>query len=612
MKHSFSAKKLMSEIEDYKLIRKNQISKMKKELKTINPYKIIEDAIKTADTYIEKTKNKTKKDDLLEQTRINAVSSFITDIKGKNEIQIQKIFEKKIEEYTNSTQIIIDKFKKENKKYVSKFEAILEEKKLLLDQLAQLNSEYDNLKAQFKDNEQLIYKLQIRFSIFKENKVLFDEFLKEFSNRNPIDVIKEIQTRQDGFVNFLNEYNNAMQKIDDLKKEKNDEYKINKRTIEELSDKLYQKEIDTKGITESHEKEILNLKNEISAFKGYKEQNIMLHKMLFRLYNRLIEAFGLEKKIKIDNKFLNIQECDFKPNLFDDSEIGRYIDLMISAMNKTSTDDLLRETIAYSNMMVRLYMKDQINLRYEPVRTFKELKNLMERKEEDIFKLKEKVKDLELKNSQLEINNKKLSSSIKHIHSQMNLNLRNKRMLNKKYESVSKEKVDLSLKKNNFRKVPINEMNEKNKVSSAKNILENSFRKRKGISVGLSKKESKEYDKTYDFKNEGLLTPEEREKFRNIYESKNSDKLIKIHGFQDLVTHLNEFRELVDHTNRLFLYQSKMNAGNNHFISYEKLNNSIKKRRPFSTSKSVCYEDRIKNNIIKKLDGMIKKVKDKK
>ncbi len=65
-----------------------------------------------------------------------------------------------------------------NKKYVSKYEVILEEKKLLLDQLPQLNSEYDKLKVQFKDNEQLIYKLQIRFS--KENKILFDEFLKEF------------------------------------------------------------------------------------------------------------------------------------------------------------------------------------------------------------------------------------------------------------------------------------------------------------------------------------------------------------------------------------------------------------------------------------------------
>ncbi len=35
-------------------------SKIKKELKTIYPYKRIEDAIKIADTYVEKTKNKKK------------------------------------------------------------------------------------------------------------------------------------------------------------------------------------------------------------------------------------------------------------------------------------------------------------------------------------------------------------------------------------------------------------------------------------------------------------------------------------------------------------------------------------------------------------------------
>ena len=66
-------------------------------------------------------------------------------------------------------------------------------------------------------------------------------------------------------------------------------------------------------------------------------------------------------------------------------------------------------------------------------------------------------------------------------------------------------------------------------------------------------------NKYENFKNQDLLTPEEREKFRNIFEIKNSDKLVKIHGFQDLVNYLNKFRELVVHTNRLFLYQSKMN-----------------------------------------------------
>ena len=607
MKHSKSSKKIFhSDINDYKFIQMDKIVKMKKELESINPYEDIENAMKKAEELVEKSKNKIKKDDLLEQIRINTLSSFITDIKGKSENQIQKIFKQKVDEFSNGIQLIIDKTKKENKKYISQYELVLEEKKLLQNQISQLNSEYDKIKNQLKDNEELIYKIQKRFSLFQENKLLFDEFLKEFSNRNPIDIIKEIQIRQDGYINFLNEYNNAMKKIDDLNKEKNNEYKNNKRTIEELNEKIYQKELDEKQISESYEKIILSLKTKLNTFKGYKEENITLHKMLFRLYNRLIEAFSLKKNIKIDNKFLNIKESDFHPNLFDDSEIGKYIDLMISSMNSSTTDSLLRETIAYSNMMVRLYMKDKINLRYEPVRTFKELKSLMERKEEEIFRLKEKIKDLEFKNNQLELNNKKLNSSIKHIQLQMNFNLRNKRMFNRKSQSSSTERI-LNIKNNT------NYLNEKNRILSAKNILSNE-KKRKEFNLNIKKKNSNDdlkkiNNKTYDFNNQGLLSPEEREKFRNIYSSKNADKLIKVHGFQDLVTHLNEFRELVEHTNRLFLYQSKMNAKNNPINFFDKLNVKKKNNRPLTSSKSVVYEDRIKDNIIKKIDVMIKSAK---
>ncbi len=608
MKHSKSTKKIFhSDINDYKLIQMNKIVKMKKELESIDPYEDIENAMKKAEEFVEKSKNKMKKDDLLEQIRFNALSSFITDIKGKSENQIQKIFKQKVDEFSNGIQLIVDKSKKENKKYISQYESVLEEKILLQNQLSQLNSEYEKIKIQLKDNEELISKIQKRFSLFQENKTLFDEFLKEFSNNNPIEVIKEIQTRQDGYINFLNEYNNSMKKIEELTKEKNDAYKNNKRTIEELSRKINQKELDEKEISESYEKKILSLKTELSTFKGYKEQNIILHKMLFRLYNRLIDAFSLEKNIKIDNKFLNIKESDFHPNLFDDFEIGRYIDLMISSMNNSTTDSLLRETIAYSNMMVRLYMKDKINLRYEPVRTFKELKNLMERKEEEIFRLKEKIKDLEFKNNQLELNNKKLNSSIKHIHLQKDFNLRNKKMFNRKSQSSSNDKI-LNLKNNN------NYLNEKNRVLSAKNILSDKSKNKKEINLSITKKKSNDdlnkiNNKTYDFNNQCLLTPEEREKFKSIYNSKNADKLIKVHGFQDLVTHLNEFRELVEHTNRLFLYQSKMNAKNNHITTFDKLNINNKKKRPLTSSRSVVYEDRIKDNIIKKLDFMIKNAK---
>ena len=61
-------------------------------------------------------------------------------------------------------------------------------------------------------------------------------------------------------------------------------------------------------------------------------------------------------------------------------------------------------------------------------------------------------------------------------------------------------------------------------------------------------------NKYENIKNQGPPTP--NRKFKNIFNSKNSDKLVKIHRFQDLVNYLNYFRELVVHTNRLFLYSS--------------------------------------------------------
>ena len=61
--------------------------------------------------------------------------------------------------------------------------------------------------------------------------------------------------------------------------------------------------------------------------------------------------------------------------------------------------------------------------------------------------------------------------------------------------------------------------------------------------------------------------------------SKNKDKLKKNHGCQDLITNLNEIKNLVDHTNRIFLYKAKMNS-------------TSKKPKKFAT----IIEDRFLNN----------------
>jgi hypothetical protein len=55
-----------------------------------------------------------------------------------------------------------------------------------------------------------------------------------------------------------------------------------------------------------------------------------------------------------------------------------------------------------------------------------------------------------------------------------------------------------------------------------------------------------------------ILSPEENKEFKKIQSSKNKDMLKKNHGCQNIVNNLNKLKNLVDHTNRLFMYKSKM------------------------------------------------------
>ena len=119
--------------------------------------------------------------------------------------------------------------------------------------------------------------------------------------------------------------------------------------------------------------------------------------MLYQLYNRLIENFSLDKDINLQKKLLKLKKEDYKPNLLDDNEIFKYIKLMISSMNPSTSDQLLRETIAYSNMITRVYLKNKINLKYDPLSTFKELKDIMEKNEEKMLELTNSAKEYEAK-----------------------------------------------------------------------------------------------------------------------------------------------------------------------------------------------------------------------
>ena len=72
--------------------------------------------------------------------------------------------------------------------------------------------------------------------------------------------------------------------------------------------------------------------------------------------------------------FLNsLKESDFNANLFYDNEINNYIKLMIKTMSPITYDIMFRETGGYLNMILRIYLPNKMNLRFPPVKAFKEI-----------------------------------------------------------------------------------------------------------------------------------------------------------------------------------------------------------------------------------------------
>ena len=182
-------------------ISMNKIYSIKNDLNSIDPNKIINDALNCSNKYNENVK--IKKDKLLEQTKNKTIFAFMNEIKHKNNNDLKKLLNEKLNDYQKNSKIIINKNEKLKDEYKNKYNNILNEKENLINQIQILIKENNKLNEQLKIYHKLIESLQSKFEAFNKNKELYDEFLKEYPNKNPIEIMKEIKLRENGYLSFL-------------------------------------------------------------------------------------------------------------------------------------------------------------------------------------------------------------------------------------------------------------------------------------------------------------------------------------------------------------------------------------------------------------------------
>ena len=626
-----------------KLISKSKFHTSKDDIcndkKDIDIYKIINNALNVDSAKMPISENSLLRiDELLEKTKENSIIKFLKDLQNKSIEQIKNSFMAKIKENSAVAQVQIQKSKNKTKEYMAKSDVISEENKKLNQKILDMNNKYRKLDFQLKKSQSTISQMQINDENLKKYKLLYDEFLFQYPNKDPIKHMEEIQRNKFNFINKFYEYNDLKKKLEFDKKDYKQRLQQGKKTLIKLNEKLTRIEESNKLKRNENEIIINGLKNEKNTLQKLKEDNNKYRKMLFNLYSRLLNALKLNKKIKIDKKYLQITENDFNPNLLDDREIYEYIKAMTSSANSSIKDQALKETIAYSNMIIRIYLKNKTSLRYDPLNTFKELKSIMEEKEQKIIKLSDKVKDFEIKLNTLELENKKLNNLLIHFNQERNKNLTNKAIFHRYHTPNQKRSVSAIRNRNTILKnIPSQKMNfgikrpmsgvhqspkvhfygtkvkdkgkdkdkDKNNTDNDNSVIEEELDTEiindKKVNLKSSNNFYLSKNSNSSFNNDFLNSVEMKE-FRKIKESKNRDKILKIHNQQRLVKCINEFNQLINHTNRLFVYKAKIAPKDKRNNLPNLSMNKMMGIKNMKKSKSVEEIDNDKSKIIKDED----------
>ena len=270
------------------------IEKLREDINKIDPNKIIIEALNSANN---KSSDKSiKKNELLEQTQKNAVSTFLSDIrnKDKNPELVKNTYLKQLKDFTNSTNLLVERARKETREYISKFEVLNNENKMNAQRIKDIRNQYKELNALQENSINQINQMKMRDNVLLENKTLFNEFLKQFNNQSPKKIMQDIEKQNEGFKNIAKEYNNTVNKIAFEKQLFNMQYQKGYSEISDTNNKIHNLEEENALLQKEFEYTVNELQSEIRNLQGLKEDNDKYRKMLYQLYNRLIGAYCLD------------------------------------------------------------------------------------------------------------------------------------------------------------------------------------------------------------------------------------------------------------------------------------------------------------------------------
>ena len=358
-----------------------------------------------------------KKSDLTNKKTLLPIEIIMnSDYRAKN-IYIINIKEKLFNEYMNKFITKIDKINDKTLNQITKnIEKIIfckndiEESskriKSLNIKLKEMNKELENITNKLKIKSDNINNLQNKFNIYDKIKPLFEELIASFPEKDVKQLIIELKNCKDDNISKIEKIDVLTQKIDNLKIEYNRNSIKQQNGKENILQKIKEQQLDIEFKNDGYKRKIIDLENEIQLYKNYQKDNIKKKNLLYQLFLEIVPKIQKEKYKEFCKNYGNDpkKKEEFDAKVFSEKKFNDLIKIaFLKNITHTKGSIQLRQIIAYSNMMVRKYLQKKENIRYDPSNIFKELKNLIDKKEIEIHKLGnmiQKLKSEQIKNKQ--------------------------------------------------------------------------------------------------------------------------------------------------------------------------------------------------------------------
>ena len=613
---------MKSSVKD-KIISKEDEIKIK--IKEIDVESMIKETIRANLERLDKDKLIDDKEELIKMISEQSMKNYLEYVRNRSNKEGKEYFQKELDSHNEKLKTIIVKMNTEKKEIENKYLDIVKENKLLKDKIFTIENLNKILQQQKSVLEINTENFEIEMNRIAKKQFFLDQLFKRYPGKSEEEILKYLDDLTAGSIQILNDYRNTQEKLKISSSEQKTQEKEYRATI----DKLY---LNTENLNKEKNEiknQFLNKMSNINLTQKtnseLKERNIFLSNTLMHLYNILFKEFGLNRNLIINKKYLDIKDTDYIPNFIYDEEIKNYIELMIKTMHHSTYDILFRETLGYLNMILRIYLPNKMNLRFQPPKAFKEIKDFIDSKMTIIEDNHNVIKSFEKKVEDRDNEISKLKTELKELNKQYNLY---KTLVEKEF--VKTNKIIYQLKnsgsKKEIRKNSMMNNETNNKTYHNIRAYSSKFKFDRSSKIYPKKLKIKRRAKIFteeEIKSNEVTTEREQNHIKlltlntkkaqrtltntepkKIKKGKNNDKMIRENGNQLRFSDFNKVKLLIDETNRLFLYKSRMNSTIGKVYNEEEINN--KKNKVINYGVNFDAEENIKNKIFKQINHLIK------